>query len=84
MRSGNERVKEELSIYNSNVYPFKKIYPFLLGIFIKTKAIEFVTSLCTCVEVDDYHDYYYNFLNTCKLITLSQFCAPQKKRNCLC
>lgn len=41
MRSGNERVKEELSIYNySNVYPFKKIYPFLLGIFIKTKAIE--------------------------------------------
>ena len=40
MRSGNERVKEELSIYNSNVYPFKEIYPFLLSIFIKTKAIE--------------------------------------------
>ena len=25
---------------NSNVYPFKEIYPFLLSIFIKTKAIE--------------------------------------------
>ena len=34
MRSWNERVKEELSIYNSNVYPFKKIYSFLLGMFI--------------------------------------------------